>query len=408
MDNPISHDVEQAMDNSPTDAHRRKLLVGAATLAAAVPLVAGLAGCQASEEQQAKAPAGGPGGDAKPSGAAAALTARRKLGALEVSGVGLGVQNMSRTYQTTIPSRTEMHHIIRTAFDRGLTFYDAAEAYGPHEVERILGEGVAPFRNQIVIATKFGWNIDLETGARGPGLISRPDHIKRLVEGMLKRLRTDRIDLLYQHRVDPQVPIEDVAGAIQDLMAEGKVLHWGLSEMGPQTLRRAHAALPVAAVQNEYSMLWRGPEQEIIPLCEELGIGFVPWSPLGVGFLTGAIDENTRFADGDIRKIETRFSPENLPHNLALVHLLKAWAERKSSTPARIALAWLMAQKPWIVPIPGTTQMAHMLDNIGAADVAFDGDELQELSAALSGITVQGDRLPPAVQVFSGVEAPLR
>jgi len=396
------------MDNSPTDAHRRKLLVGAATLAAAVPLVAGLAGCQASEEQQAKAPAGGPGGDAKPSGAAAALTARRKLGALEVSGVGLGVQNMSRTYQTTIPSRTEMHHIIRTAFDRGLTFYDAAEAYGPHEVERILGEGVAPFRNQIVIATKFGWNIDLETGARGPGLISRPDHIKRLVEGMLKRLRTDRIDLLYQHRVDPQVPIEDVAGAIQDLMAEGKVLHWGLSEMGPQTLRRAHAALPVAAVQNEYSMLWRGPEQEIIPLCEELGIGFVPWSPLGVGFLTGAIDENTRFADGDIRKIETRFSPENLPHNLALVHLLKAWAERKSSTPARIALAWLMAQKPWIVPIPGTTQMAHMLDNIGAADVAFDGDELQELSAALSGITVQGDRLPPAVQVFSGVEAPLR
>ncbi|MCK9489783.1 MAG: aldo/keto reductase [Xanthomonadales bacterium] len=315
---------------------------------------------------------------------------------------------MSRTYQTTIPSRTEMHHIIRTAFDRGLTFYDAAEAYGPHEVERILGEGVAPFRNQIVIATKFGWNIDLETGARGPGLISRPDHIKRLVEGMLKRLRTDRIDLLYQHRVDPQVPIEDVAGAIQDLMAEGKVLHWGLSEMGPQTLRRAHAALPVAAVQNEYSMLWRGPEQEIIPLCEELGIGFVPWSPLGVGFLTGAIDENTRFADGDIRKIETRFSPENLPHNLALVHLLKAWAERKSSTPARIALAWLMAQKPWIVPIPGTTQMAHMLDNIGAADVAFDGDELQELSAALSGITVQGDRLPPAVQVFSGVEAPLR
>ncbi|AFM34788.1 aldo/keto reductase [Stutzerimonas stutzeri] len=328
------------------------------------------------------------------------------LGSLEVSSLGLGVQNMSRTYQTTIPHRPEMIDIIRTAFDRGVTFYDAAEAYGPHEVERILGEGVAPFRDKVVIASKFGWNIDLETGERRPGLNSRPEHIQQVVEGMLKRLRTDRIDLLYQHRVDPAVPIEEVAGAVKDLMDQGKVLHWGLSEMGLETLRRAHAALPVTAVQNEYSMLWRGPEDAVIPLCAELGIGFVPWSPLGVGFLTGAIDEKTRFAEGDIRKIEMRFAPENLPHNMALVQLIKSWAERKNTSPARIALAWLLAREPWIVPIPGTTQMAHMLDNIGAADVTFSDSELQELNAALADITIKGERLPPAVLAFSGVEAP--
>jgi aryl-alcohol dehydrogenase-like predicted oxidoreductase len=279
---------------------------------------------------------------------------------------------------------------------------------GPHEVERILGEGVAPFRDKVVIATKFGWNIDQETGERRPGLNSRPEHIKRVVEGMLRRLRTDRIDLLYQHRVDPQVPIEDVAGAVQDLMKQGKVLHWGLSEMGLNTLRRAHAALPVTAVQNEYSMLWRGPEKEVIPLCEQLGIGFVPWSPLGVGFLTGAIDVNTRFADGDIRKVESRFSPENLPHNLALVELAKKWATRMQATPAHIALAWLMAQKPWIVPIPGTTQMPHMLENIGAAAVRFTPAELTELNSAVSAIEIRGARLPDQVLVFSGVEAPPR
>ncbi|WP_436108582.1 aldo/keto reductase [Massilia sp. LjRoot122] len=312
---------------------------------------------------------------------------------------------MSRTYQTTIPSRPEMHNIIRTAFDRGVTFYDAAEAYGPHEVERILGEGIAPFRNKVVIASKFGWNIDLETGKRLPGLNSRPAHIKQAVEGMLKRLRTDRIDLLYQHRVDPQVPIEDVAGAVQDLMKQGKVLHWGLSEMGLKTLRRAHAALPVSAVQNEYSMLWRGPEESVIPTCQELGIGFVPWSPLGVQFLTGAIDANTRFADGDIRKVESRFAPENLTHNLALVELLKTWAARKQATPAQISLAWLMAQKPWIVPIPGTTQMAHMIENIGASTVRFTPAELSELNRAVSAIQVRGARLPDAVLAFSGVEA---
>jgi aryl-alcohol dehydrogenase-like predicted oxidoreductase len=343
-------------------------------------------------------------GDASP--ANAVVTARRRLGSLEVSSVGLGVQNMSRTYQTIVPTRPEMINIIRTAFDRGLTFYDAAEAYGPHEVERILGEGVAPFRDKVVITSKFGWNIDQQTGVRSPGLNSRPDHIKIVVEGMLKRLRTDRIDLLYQHRVDPEVPIEDVAGAVKDLMAEGKVLHWGLSEMGPNTLRRAHAALPVSAVQNEYSLLWRGPENWVLPLCEELGIGFVPWSPLGVGFLTGAVDARTRFAEGDIRGIESRFSPESLPHNLALVDLIKSWAVRKQATPAQIALAWLMAQRPWIVPIPGTTQMPHMLENIGAASVQFTQQELAELNASASAIQIQGVRLPENVLAFSEVEAP--
>jgi len=372
---------------------RRTFLQSAGSLGASILL--GAPGTPASAQ--------GKGGGAS---VAAQSSARRKLGSLEVSSVALGVQNMSRTYQTTIPTRAEMLNIIRAAFDRGVTFFDAAEAYGPHEVERILGEGVAPFRDKIVITSKFGWNIDLETGERRPGLNSRPAHIKLAVEGMLKRLRTDRIDLLYQHRVDPQVPIEDVAGAVKDLMAQGKVRHWGLSEMGLKTLRRAHAALPVTAVQNEYSLLWRGPQQEVIPLCEELGMGFVPWSPLGVGFLTGAIDANTRFADGDIRKIEPRFSPENLPTNLGLVELVKRWAQRKQATPAQIALAWLLAQKPWIVPIPGTTQMPHMLENIGAASVRLTPSELTELDTSASAIQVRGARLPEQVLQYSGVEAP--
>lgn len=335
-----------------------------------------------------------------------AAIGRRRLGKLEVSSVGIGVQNMSRRYETTVPYRPEMHRIIRAAFDRGITFFDAAEAYGPHEVERILGEGVAPFRDRITIATKFGWNIDQETGRRLPGLNSKPAHVKRVVEGMLKRLRTDRIDLLYQHRVDPEVAIEDVAGAIGDLMEQGKVLHWGLCEMGLGTLRRAHATVPVSAVQSEYSMLWRGPEQQVLAVCEELGIGFVPWSPLGVGFLTGAIDEGTRYAPGDIRGIEGRFAAEHTAHNLQLVALCRAWAERKQAAPGQIALAWLLAQKPWIVPIPGTTQMAHMMENAGAADVRFAASELTELNAAVRAIEVRGQRLPDAVLAFSGVEAP--
>jgi aryl-alcohol dehydrogenase-like predicted oxidoreductase len=333
---------------------------------------------------------------------------RRHLGALEVSSVGIGVQNMSRTYQTTIPYRPEMINIIRAAFDRGVTLFDAAEAYGPHEVERILGDGVEPFRDQVVIASKFGFNIDFETGQRRPGRNSQPAHIRRAVEGMLGRLRTDRIDLLYQHRVDPEVPIEDVAGAIADLRREGKVLHWGMCEMGLATLRRAHAELPLAAVQSEYSMLWRGPEDGVLDACAQMGIGFVPWSPLGVGFLAGAIDANTRFAEGDIRGIEGRFSPQNLPANLALVELVKTWAVAKQSTPAQISLAWLLAQRPWIVPIPGTTQMAHMLDNAGAPSVRFSESELAELNTAVRAIPITGARLPDAVQIMSGVEATLR
>jgi aryl-alcohol dehydrogenase-like predicted oxidoreductase len=336
----------------------------------------------------------------------AAAPGRRKLGAsLEVSSIGLGVQNMSRTYQTTIPSRPEMHNIIRTAFDKGVTFFDAAEAYGPHEVERILGEGIAPIRNKVQITSKFGWNIDLETGKRLPGLNSQPEHIKKVVDGMLKRLNTDRIDLLYQHRVDPAVPIEDVVGTIKDLIRQGKVLHYGLSEPGTQTVRRAHAIHPMAAIQNEYSLIWRGPEKAILPLCQELGIGFVPWSPLGVGFLTGAIDANTRFAPGDIRGIERRFSPENLPNNLALVDLLKKWGTQKKATPGQLSLAWLLAQKPWIVPIPGTTQMAHMLENSASTDVKFNANELQEFNKELNAIEIKGQRLPDAVQVYSDVEA---
>lgn len=384
------------------DAQRRKFF-STSMVAASGAAIAG-SGLLGSAHAQTQAGSASSGGQASPG----QKSARRKLGQLEVSSVGLGVQNMARNYQTTVPARPEMINIIRTAYERGVTFFDTAEAYGPHECERILGEAITPFRNKVVITSKFGWNINLQTGERGPGLISRPDHIKLAVEGMLKRLRTDRIDLLYQHRVDPQVPIEDVAGAIKDLKAQGKVLNWGLSEMGLNTLRRAHAELPLTAVQSEYSMLWRGPEKEVLPLCQELGIGFVPWSPLGVGFLTGAIDQNTRFAEGDIRRIEPRFSPENLQHNMALVRLVKTWAQRKKTTPARIALAWLMAQKPWIVPIPGTTQMAHMLDNIGAAEVTFTADELQALNAALANIAIQGERLPPAVLAYSGVEAPAK
>lgn len=369
---------------------RRKLLAAAGALAAS-PLLAAAPSAQAGPTRRS---------------APAPVSGRRRLGSLEVSSIGLGVQNNSRSYTTQTPYRPEQIDLIRTAFDNGVTFFDCAEAYGPHECERILGEAIQPFRDQVVITSKFGWNIDQETGERRPGLNSRPAHVKRVVDGMLRRLRTDRIDLLYQHRVDPEVPIEDVAGAVRDLMRQGKVRHWGLSEMGLNTLRRAHAALPVTAVQNEYSMLWRGPEREVLPLCEELGIGFVPWSPLGVQFLTGWIDANTRFAAGDIRAIEGRFAPENLPHNLQLVALVRRWAERKRAAPAQIALAWLLAQKPWIVPIPGTTNAEHLLQNNGATAVRFSAGELAELNAAVRAIEVRGQRLPDTVLVHSDREAP--
>lgn len=383
--------------NAPTMPERRKLLVAGAGIAAASLIPHVSAASQSSQVDSSRQPS-----------QRNAAPGKRKLGKLEVSAVGLGVQNMSRKYDTSVPWRPEMINVIHRAFDEGVTFFDAAEAYGPFEVEKILGEGVAPFRDKIVIATKFGWNIDQQTGKRLPGLNSRPEHIRQVVDNMLKRLRTDRIDLLYQHRVDPQIPIEDVAGVVKDLMDQGKVLHWGLSEMGINTLRRAHAALPVTAVQSEYSMLWRGPEKQVLPVCEELGIGFVPWSPLGVQFLTGWIDESTRFAAGDFRATETRFSPENLPHNLQLVELLKSWAIRKNAAPGQIALAWLLARKPWIVPIPGTTNKDHMLQNTAATTVSLTSAEMTELTRSLDAITIQGQRLPDAVQVYSDVEAPLK
>jgi aryl-alcohol dehydrogenase-like predicted oxidoreductase len=280
------------------------------------------------------------------------------------------------------------------------------------ECERILGEAVAGVRNQVVIASKFGFNVDPETGAFdinvNGGVNSRPERIRVAVEAMLRRLNTDRIDLLYQHRVDPTVPIEDVAGVVAELMKEGKVLHWGLSEMGVNTLRRAHAALPVAAVQNEYSMLWREPEASVLPICAELGIGFVPFSPLGYGFLTGAIDAATTFASGDFRSMTTRMDPDNRASNLALVELARSWGQRKGATPGQIALAWLMAQQPWIVPIPGSTQMANMLENVGATKVSFTAEELSELNKAVAAIEVKGDRMPGFVQAWSDVEAPAK
>lgn len=335
------------------------------------------------------------------------LSGKRKLGKLEVSAIGLGVQNMWRTYQTTIPNRKEMHNIIHKAFENGVTLFDTAEAYGPFESEKILGEATASFRDNIVIETKFGFEIGVD-GKRTGKQNSQPEHIKTVVEAMLKRLRTDRIDLLYQHRVDPNVPIEDVVGAIKDLIKAGKVIHYGLSEAGEQTIRRAHNEHPVTAIQNEYSLLWRGAEKAIIPMCEELGIGFVPWSPLGVGFLTGAIDENTRFAQGDFRGMTTRFTPENIAKNMPLANLVKKWSEKKEVTPAQISLAWLLAQKPWIVPIPGTTQMAHMMDNIGADNVKFTATELQDFTKELKTIQIYGERFPASVQAISGIEAPLK
>ncbi|WP_136807160.1 aldo/keto reductase [Desulfosediminicola flagellatus] len=381
-------------ENNITALDRRTFIAAGASVAGviAASMLPGLATASPKREEQSST------GYAKPG--------KRMLGSLEVSSIGLGVQNMHRKYTTTVPYRPEMINIIREAYDRGVTFYDCAEAYGPFENERILGEAIEPFRDKVRITSKFGWNIDPETGERGPGLNSRPESIKRAVEGSLQRLRTDRIDLLYQHRVDPQVPIEDVAGAVKELMDEGKVLHLGLSEPGIQTIRRAHAVLPLTAIQNEYSMATRDPEKEVIPLCEELGIGFVPWWPLDCQLLTGWIDANTRFATGDFRAITPRFTPENLAHNMQLVDLIKTWAVRKHAAPVQIALAWLIAQKNWIVPIPGTTVMAHMIENIGAAEVQFTRGEIAELNAAVKAIEVRGQRLPDRVLAFSGVEAP--
>ena len=323
---------------------------------------------------------------------------KRRLGqsGLEVSEIGLGCMGMSFGFGPP-KDKQEMISVIRAAVERGVTFFDTAEVYGPFINEELVGEALAPFREQVVIATKFGFHLDPETGKQA-GLDSRPAHIKEVAETSLRRLRTDTIDLLYQHRVDPEVPIEDVAGAVGDLIQEGKVRAFGLSEAGVQVIRRAHAVQPVAALQSEYSLWWREPEAEIMPTLEELGIGFVPFSPLGKGYLTGKIDDSTTFDSTDFRNTVPRFSPEARRTNRALVELLSSIAGKKNATPAQIALAWLLAQKPWIVPIPGTTKLHRLEENLGAASVELSGADLRDIEQAASRITVEGARYSEAAQ----------
>jgi len=328
---------------------------------------------------------------------------KRKLGRsnLEVSALGLGCMGMSFSYGPPA-DKQEMIALLRAAVERGITFFDTAEVYGPFSNEELVGEALAPFRGKVVIATKFGFKLD-PTGKPGwLGLDSRPEHIKEVAEGSLKRLRADAIDLFYQHRVDPDVPIEDVAGAVKDLIHEGKVKHFGLSEAAAKTIRRAHAIQPVTAVQSEYSLWTRGPEKEVLPTLEELGIGFVPYSPLGKGFLTGKINENTTFDSSDFRNTLPRFTPEARKANQALVDLLGKIAERKKATPAQIALAWLLAQKSWIVPIPGTTKLKRLEENIGAVAIELTSDDLREIETAASKITVQGARYPESIEQMTG------
>jgi len=323
---------------------------------------------------------------------------KRQLGRshLEVSAIGLGCMGMSFGYGPAA-DRNAMIALIRAAFERGVTFFDTAEIYGPFTNEELVGEAVAPFRDEVVIATKFGFRIDPQTGQMA-GLDSRPEHIKEVAEASLRRLRTDVIDLFYQHRVDPAVPIEDVAGAVKDLIQEGKVRHFGLSEAGVRTIRRAHAVQPVTALQSEYSLWWREPEAEILPALEQLGIGFVPFSPLGKGFLTGAIDEKTTFDRIDFRNVVPRFAPEARKANRALVERIEAIARMKRATPAQIALAWILAQKPWMVPIPGTTKLHRLEENLAATSIELSPDDLREIDAATSEIPVQGERYPERLQ----------
>jgi aryl-alcohol dehydrogenase-like predicted oxidoreductase len=327
---------------------------------------------------------------------------KRKLGEdLEVSAVGLGCMSMTAAYGPPA-DKGEMIKLIRTAYDRGVTLFDTAEAYGPFVNEELVGEALQPIRDKVVIATKFGFDIDPETGERRAGTNSRPEHIKRVADACLKRLRTDHIDLFYQHRVDPEMPIEDVAGTVKELVAEGKVKHFGLSEAGVQTIRRAHAVQPITALQSEYSLFWRGPEAELLPTLDELGIGFVLFSPLGAGFLTGKIDENTKFDPTDFRNLVPRFSPEARKANMVLVDLVKAFAERKGVTPAQVALGWLLAQKPWIVPIPGTTKQHRLEENLGAVNVELTENDLKQIDDAASRLKLEGARLPEAALKMTG------
>jgi aryl-alcohol dehydrogenase-like predicted oxidoreductase len=328
---------------------------------------------------------------------------KRKLGKsnLEASAIGLGCMGMSFGYGPAA-DRQEMVSLIRSAVERGVTFFDTAEVYGPFTNEELVGEALAPFRGKVVIATKFGWEANPADGGKWTSLNSRPEHIKKVAEASLKRLKVDAIDLFYQHRVDLNVPIEDVAGAVKELIHEGKVKHFGLSEAGAQTIRRAHAVQPVAALQSEYSLWWRQPEEAVLPTLEELGIGFVPFSPLGKGFLTGKINEDTKFDNTDFRNTVPRFNPENRKANQTLVDLLSRFAEQKKVTPAQIALAWLLAKKPWIVPIPGTTKLHRLEENLGAADVELTSEDLRDIESASSNIKVEGARYPERLEQMSG------
>ena len=328
---------------------------------------------------------------------------KRALGQnLEVSALGLGCMGMSSAYGPAA-DKGEMIQLIRTAHDLGVTHFDTAEAYGPFVNEELVGEALEPIREKVTIATKFGFDIDLVTGKRTGGTNSRPEHIKAVADAALKRLRTETIDLFYQHRVDPAVPIEDVAGAVKELVAQGKVKHFGMSEAAVQTIRRAHAVQPVTAVQSEYSLFYRGPEDELLPTLEDLGIGFVPFSPLGAGFLTGKIDENTKFDPTDFRNLVPRFSPEARKANMALVDLVRAVAERKLVTPAQVALAWLLAQKPWIAPIPGTTKFYRLEENLGSVNVNLTEDDLKQIDEASSILKLEGARLPEAALKMTGL-----
>jgi aryl-alcohol dehydrogenase-like predicted oxidoreductase len=390
------------------DARRRQLLTSAAMLGVAPWLLSACstaAGAGVASPPSADASAPSSGGQ------------RRRLGPLEVFPVGLGCQwqpaggpaMLSDFYRSRL-DRAAAVALIREAVDRGVTLIDTAEYYGPFVSEEVVGEALQGGRREgVVLSTKFGFNVDPDTGKVGEGLDSRPARIRRAVEGSLRRLRTDRIDLLYQHRVDPAIPIEDVAGEVKALVSEGKVRQFGLSEPGLQTIRRAHAVLPLAAIQNEYSLAWRGPEQDVLPLCEELGIGFVCWSPLAQGLLTGGITAASRFGSdpkADFRAGVPRLQPSALEANMALVELVRDRAQRKGVTPAQLSLAWLLAQKPWIVPIPGTTKVTHLEQNIAAASITFTPDELRELDREVAAIAIRGERLPPEVLKMSGVEAP--
>jgi aryl-alcohol dehydrogenase-like predicted oxidoreductase len=329
---------------------------------------------------------------------------KRKLGNsnLEVSALGLGCMGMSFSYAPPFPDKQEMISLLRTAVERGITFFDTAEVYGPFTNEELVGEALSPLRDKVVIATKFGWKIDPSTG-KNVGLDSRPERIRQVADASLKRLRTDVIDLFYQHRVDPNVPIEEVAGAVKELIREGKVKHFGLSEAGVGTIRRAHAVHPVTALQSEYSLWWRKPEAEVIPTLEELGIGMVPYSPLGKGFLTGKMNESTELKSGDFRNSLPRFTPEARKANQAVVDLLTAIGKQKNATPAQIALAWLLAQKPWIAPIPGTTKLHRLEENIGGVSVELIPDDLRQIDEAASKIKVEGDRYPEHLEKMSGL-----